>query len=559
MLLLLPLAACQGGEPPDATFDGAGQRTRRPRPERRTPRRPDRDRAARRHLGRRARGPAGRRGGRRGDHRGRHRVRDPRLDLAARRCRVDLRDPRRGDPRDDAWQVSWTPALVAPDLVEGEALAIGSLPAERGQVLGAGDATIVGPRPVVRLGLDKTQAESGQWTASARAIARELDLGVGDYVARVEAAGEKAFVEALVLRAEDAATTLTPPTATSPAPSRLEDEVPLAPTREFAAPSSARSARRPPRSSRTRTAPSSPATSSGSPGSRRGTTSSCGAPPAYGSAPPGARPTARCSSRRRPRAAAAPHPRPGPAAEGRAGPGRHRPGQRPGRDPSLDAGTSSRRPTDPATTGSTPRRSGSTPPGSTFKVVSSLALLRAGLTPETPVACDATVVSTARPSRTTTTTPPRASAGSPCARPSPTRATPPSSPSATARRRCPRRGGRVARPGDRPRPRVPGLLRPGPAARGETEKAADLIGQGTVLASPMAMAAVAASVSAGTTVTPGSSSTTRSRRRRAEPLTRRGRAAPRPHAGGGHRGLGELPGRPARRGRRQDRHRRVRQ
>ena len=41
-----------------------------------------------------------------------------------------------------------------------------------------------------------------------------------------------------------------------------------------------------------------------------------------------------------------------------------------------------------------------------------------------------------------------------------------------------------------------------PPPGGETEAAADLIGQGKVLASPMSMAAVAASVGAGTTVLP---------------------------------------------------------
>src|SRR5690606_36413218 len=41
-----------------------------------------------------------------------------------------------------------------------------------------------------------------------------------------------------------------------------------------------------------------------------------------------------------------------------------------------------------------------------------------------------------------------------------------------------------------------------PAPDGATEKAAALIGQGKVLASPMAMAAVAASVSSGRTVLP---------------------------------------------------------
>ena len=41
-----------------------------------------------------------------------------------------------------------------------------------------------------------------------------------------------------------------------------------------------------------------------------------------------------------------------------------------------------------------------------------------------------------------------------------------------------------------------------PTPASETEKAASLIGQGKVLASPMAMAAVAASVAQGATVVP---------------------------------------------------------
>ena len=68
-------------------------------------------------------------------------------------------------------------------------------------------------------------------------------------------------------------------------------------------------------------------------------------------------------------------------------------------------------------------------PGSTFKIVSSLALLRAGLTPRRTVPCTRDDRrSTASSSRTTTTTRPAGSARSRCARRSPTPATPPSSP-----------------------------------------------------------------------------------------------------------------------------------
>ena len=69
--------------------------------------------------------------------------------------------------------------------------------------------------------------------------------------------------------------------------------------------------------------------------------------------------------------------------------------------------------------------------------------------------------------------------------------------------------------GDRPRPRLPGVLRQrraGPDAR--PSGAADMIGQGRILASPMTMAAVIASVQAG--------------RGRGAPAARAGRGRARP-------------------------------
>ncbi len=447
---------------------------------------------------------------------------------------------------EDAWQVSWTPALVAPDLAEGEALAIDSLTPERGQVLGAGDVTIVGPRPVVRLGLDKTQAEPGEWTASARSIARELDLGVADYVARVEAAGEKAFVEALVLRAEDARDDPVPrATATSRAPSRLEDTVPLAPTREFAAPILG-TRRRGHRGDRrgARTARSSPATSSGCPGSRPGTTSSCAAPPGVRVSATGGeadRDALRAGADRGP--AAAHHPRPGSPAEGRAGPGRHAGRRAPSSRSGPPTGDVLAAASGPGSDGLNTATFGQYAPGSTFKVVSSLALLRAGLTPESPVACAATTVTVDGKTVQELRRLPRRRARQDHA-------------AAGGRQLVQHRLHLRARSGStdgdlaeaaaalgprgRPRPRLPGVLRPGAAARrARPRQAADLIGQGKVLASPMAMAAVAASVRAGRDRHPAPAA--RPTRSRPPPTGRRshrgrGRAAARADAGRGDRG-----------------------
>lgn len=404
---------------------------------------------------------------------------------------------------EDAWQVSWTPALVAPDLAEGEVLTIDSLTPERGQVLGAGDVTIVGPRPVVRLGLDKTQAEPGEWTASARAIARELDLGVADYVARVEAAGDKAFVEALVLRAEDAATTLSPAYADLPGAARFEDEVPLAPTREFAAPilGTVGDATQEVIDASDGTIAAGDvvglsglqarydAQLRGTPGLRVGATGGQADRTLFELPPTAGRPLRLTLD---------------PALQQKAeqtlagtGPVSALVAIRPSSGDILAAANG------PGNDGLNAATFGQYAPGSTFKVVSSLALLRAGLTPESPVACDATTVVDGKTFKNYDDYP-----ASGLGRITLRRAVAGSCNTAFISARDRLDDGDLAEAAgslglgidrDLGFPAYFGQVPPPPS---ETGKAADLIGQGTVLASPMAMAAVAASVRAGTTVTP---------------------------------------------------------
>ncbi|WP_200958017.1 penicillin-binding transpeptidase domain-containing protein [Nocardioides sp. Soil805] len=404
---------------------------------------------------------------------------------------------------DDAWQVSWSPAVVAPDLAPGESLAIGTLPAERGPVLGAGDSTIVGPRPVVRLGLDKTQAEPGAWTSSARAIARQLDVGVGDYVARVEAAGEKAFVEALVLRADDAASTLTPAYADIPGAARIEDELPLALTREFAAPLLGTvgdaTAEVVEESDGAIAAGDVVGLSGlqarydeqlrGTPGVRVSATGGEADRTLFEQAPVAGQPLRLSLD---------------PALQQKAeqalagtGPVSALVAIRPSTGDVLAAANG------PGNDGLNAATFGQYAPGSTFKVVSSLALLRAGLTPDTPVACDATTVVDGKSFKNYDDYP-----ASGVGRITLRQAVANSCNTAFISQRdrlddtaLTEAAGSLGLGIDRDLG-FPAYFGQVPTPQGETEKAADLIGQGTVLASPMAMAAVAASVSAGTTVTP---------------------------------------------------------
>jgi len=134
---------------------------------------------------------------------------------------------------DDRWSVRWSPFLIAPDLVAGETLSVRRTAMDRALVLGAGGAALVQPRAVLRLGIDKTKVDAAGQDAAARALAALLDLDPQAYAERVAAAGAKAFVEALVVRTENPGVDLS---AVEQVPGLLEvaDTIPLAPTRLFA-------------------------------------------------------------------------------------------------------------------------------------------------------------------------------------------------------------------------------------------------------------------------------------------------------------------------------------
>lgn len=137
---------------------------------------------------------------------------------------------------DDGWRVRLDPTLVYPDLRSGEQLRLTSVSARRADILGAGNAPLVTEREVERFGVDKTQvAEPGQ-VAAARALARLVGIDPAGYVARVKAAGPKAFVEAIVLRTADAQRVLARGAADIKGVGVVRDTLPLAPTREFARP-----------------------------------------------------------------------------------------------------------------------------------------------------------------------------------------------------------------------------------------------------------------------------------------------------------------------------------
>jgi len=138
----------------------------------------------------------------------------------------------RGD--DDAWVAAWSPTLLAPDLNAAEVLKVQRTPAPRAEVLGAGGVPIIQPRPVNRVGIDKTHVtDPAAQDTSARQLAGVLGMNQDDFAAKVAAAGPKAFVEAIVLRDGDPSYDLDKIRLISGV-SAIPDTLPLAPSRGFA-------------------------------------------------------------------------------------------------------------------------------------------------------------------------------------------------------------------------------------------------------------------------------------------------------------------------------------
>ncbi|WP_409484587.1 penicillin-binding transpeptidase domain-containing protein [Arsenicicoccus dermatophilus] len=140
--------------------------------------------------------------------------------------------------KDGSWRARWSPAAALPGAQAGDTVTVTRTPAVRGRILSAGGTPIVQLRQVVRLGIDKSHGTPAQALSAAPQVAALAGLtDVAGYTARVQAAGPKAFVEAVVLRREDPKVAAIPKVAAAnPTVAGAAAELPLAPTKTFARP-----------------------------------------------------------------------------------------------------------------------------------------------------------------------------------------------------------------------------------------------------------------------------------------------------------------------------------
>lgn len=112
----------------------------------------------------------------------------------------------------DAWQVAWTPTIVHPQLTSDSRLRhLRELP-KRAAINDNKGLALVEERTLYQVGIDKSQVAEAQWAAAAEQLAALLEVDVAQFQAKVAAGGDKQFVVARTMEQEE----ITPDVGTVP-------------------------------------------------------------------------------------------------------------------------------------------------------------------------------------------------------------------------------------------------------------------------------------------------------------------------------------------------------
>jgi cell division protein FtsI/penicillin-binding protein 2 len=134
------------------------------------------------------------------------------------------------------WKTGWQPNIVQPQLDGTNRLSQRRLHPERGELLGEDGAPIVEVRAVFRIGIDKSKVSGQTATSSAARLAKLVKIDSKAYVAEVAAAGSSAFVPAIVLRMDAPDVPLGSEIRAIPGALSIRTGQMLALTRDFARP-----------------------------------------------------------------------------------------------------------------------------------------------------------------------------------------------------------------------------------------------------------------------------------------------------------------------------------
>ena len=134
----------------------------------------------------------------------------------------------------DKWLTVWKPAMLVPELADGEIVTRSTETPQRAAILGAGNVPLVTYRPVVKVGVDKPALGGADPADSATKLAKLVGVDPAGYAQQVAAAGPEAFVSAITLRDDGSRTITDAQISAIPGGRAVPDSLPLAPTRTFA-------------------------------------------------------------------------------------------------------------------------------------------------------------------------------------------------------------------------------------------------------------------------------------------------------------------------------------
>ena len=108
--------------------------------------------------------------------------------------------PADGEEGPVQWSFGWSPDVLVPDLQDGERVDVDLLAPDRGDILDGAGAPLVTERDVWRIGIDKTRVAPDVLEPAARELAKVVGLDPDAYADQVASAGDKAFVDAITIR-----------------------------------------------------------------------------------------------------------------------------------------------------------------------------------------------------------------------------------------------------------------------------------------------------------------------------------------------------------------------
>lgn len=148
---------------------------------------------------------------------------------------LDIEVPVRLKVSEDEWAVVWEHAALGVPL--GQELRLEELPSARGEIVDRDGNPLVTDRPVWRFGIDKTKVSAERAEQSARDLAEAAGIDPDGYAESVVAAGPEAFVDLIIYRQDDPdGETLRANINDIDGAAALDEQRMLGPTRTFAQP-----------------------------------------------------------------------------------------------------------------------------------------------------------------------------------------------------------------------------------------------------------------------------------------------------------------------------------